>query len=237
MDHETQGLENTLRDLWIRIVEEGEKIRVDKPNDTIRLLIENGYARVQDGFIELTEKGLEAGRKLVRLHRLTERLLFDVLGAEEEVYERVACEMEHVIPEELEEAICTLLGHPTKCPHGKPIPPGRCCLERRSFVPTLVHPLTELAPGTEAKISYMDVPEETYTRLIGLGLAPGKRIKIHQTKPTTILSTGDTQVAIDRDTASRIYAVALHVPREQKEQLGRHRWRLRIRHRGGRNNE
>jgi DtxR family Mn-dependent transcriptional regulator len=38
-----------------------------------------------------------------------------------------ACKFEHIISPELDQKICTFLGHPAKCPHGSQIPPGPCC--------------------------------------------------------------------------------------------------------------
>jgi len=35
--------------------------------------------------------------------------------------------MEHIIDPEVTASICSFLGHPRKCPHGKPIPSGNCC--------------------------------------------------------------------------------------------------------------
>ncbi len=206
----SEKLENLVRDLWIAIKEEGREVREKDldPSDLVELE-KTGYVRREKGRIVLTDKGEEAGRKLVRLHRLTERLLSDVLGMEEEVYEKVACRVEHLIPEELEEAVCTLLGHPRVCPHGKPIPPGSCCLAGKRYVETVVHPLTELEEGGSGRISYIYVENpQVMTRLINLGLRPGRRVTVLKRFPAYIVQVGNTQIALDTEIAGRIYVVS-----------------------------
>jgi DtxR family transcriptional regulator, Mn-dependent transcriptional regulator len=72
----------------------------------------------------LTEEGEAHARDVVRRHRLTERLFRDLLDLGERAMEDQACEFEHILSREATESVCTLLGHPPTCPHGKPIPPG-----------------------------------------------------------------------------------------------------------------
>ncbi len=206
----SEKLENLVRDLWIAIKEEGREVGDKELSpDDLEELEKAGYVRREGGRIVLTNEGERVGRKLVRLHRLTERLLSDVLGMEEEVYERVACRVEHLIPEELEEAVCTLLGHPRLCPHGKPIPPGGCCLSGKRYVETVVHPLTELEEGGSGRISYIYVENpQVMTRLMNLGLRPGRRVTVLKRFPAYIVQVGNTQVALDYEVASRIYVVS-----------------------------
>jgi DtxR family Mn-dependent transcriptional regulator len=227
---ERSHIENTVRDLWVKLVEERSQVKAADLGDKLKELIEQGLVEVKNGYVVLTKAGEELGRKLIRLHRLTERLLFDILEAEEKVYEKVACEVEHVIPEALEEAICTLLGHPSRCPHGKPIPPGRCCLEGRRTVYPLVRPLSELRPGVEARVSYMEVDEDTYNQLVSLGIAPGKKVVVQAVKPVVVVSAGATQVSLDRSTAEKVKVVVIEPTGEEGER-GQHRWRHRWRHR------
>lgn len=77
--------------------------------------------------INLTERGKKIARKVVRRHRLAERLLVDVLNIKKEEIEDVACGFEHSINKNVEEEICKLLNHPRFCPHKNPIPKGKCC--------------------------------------------------------------------------------------------------------------
>ena len=76
---------------------------------------------------EITNKGQKTGKSVVRRNRLGERLLADVLALQDIDVVETACKFEHILNEGVEEAICTILGHPSYCPHGKPIPKGACC--------------------------------------------------------------------------------------------------------------
>ncbi|MCW4054808.1 MAG: metal-dependent transcriptional regulator [Candidatus Bathyarchaeota archaeon] len=75
--------------------------------------------------IQLADKGREIARGIIRGHRLIEVLMKKALKTE--VREDTVCGMEHHMNEEFMDALCTLLQHPIKCPHGNPIPRGKCC--------------------------------------------------------------------------------------------------------------
>ncbi len=81
---------------------------------------------------EFTPKGEARARDVIRRHRLAERLFMDVLSIQDEQeIESSACKFEHILSPEVTDRMCTLLGHPTACPHGSPIPTGECCVEKR----------------------------------------------------------------------------------------------------------
>jgi len=71
----------------------------------------------------LTEDGHKWAAKIVRLHRLWELYLADVVGVGVERVHRSAEEMEHIISEEVEDQLTTMLSNPTSDPHSQPIPP------------------------------------------------------------------------------------------------------------------
>jgi putative ABC transport system ATP-binding protein len=81
----------------------------------------------QNGVVLLTDGGKSRARDVVRRHRLAERLFKDTFRIEDHEAHSQACKFEHIISPELDERICSFLGHPTSCPHGNPIPPGECC--------------------------------------------------------------------------------------------------------------
>jgi len=83
--------------------------------------------RVANHNISLTERGKTRARDVVRRHRLAERLFKDTFRIDDHEAHSQACKFEHIISPELDERICSFLGHPTTCPHGNPIPPGDCC--------------------------------------------------------------------------------------------------------------
>ena len=79
------------------------------------------------GDVHLTEAGSRRARDVVRRHRLAERLFTDTFAIEDAEAQVQACRFEHLITPELDQRICSFLGHPKTCPHGNPIPPGSCC--------------------------------------------------------------------------------------------------------------
>jgi putative ABC transport system ATP-binding protein len=77
--------------------------------------------------VQLTPAGSQRARDVVRRHRLAERLFTDTFQIGDFEARTQACRFEHLISPELDQRICTFLGHPKTCPHGNPIPPGDCC--------------------------------------------------------------------------------------------------------------
>ena len=75
--------------------------------------------------VKLTSKGTEIGRRMIRNTRLAELLMRRILNVN--LDGRVVCGLEHHMSDEFAEALCTLLGHPSRCPHGHTIPLGHCC--------------------------------------------------------------------------------------------------------------
>src|SRR5438477_12227297 len=91
-----------------------------------------GLLKLVNGVERFTPAGEERARTVIRRHRLAERLFMDVLSIRDEVeVESSACKFEHILSPDVTDRICTLLGHPVECPHGSPIPPGECCVEKR----------------------------------------------------------------------------------------------------------
>jgi putative ABC transport system ATP-binding protein len=82
---------------------------------------------LENGEAQLTAVGSQRARGVVRRHRLAERLFKDTFSIDESEVHTQACKFEHIISPELDERICTFLGHPKTCPHGNAIPPGDCC--------------------------------------------------------------------------------------------------------------
>jgi putative ABC transport system ATP-binding protein len=97
--------------------------------------------------VELTSKGRQRAADIIRRHRLAERLFTDSLAMDSETeIEQQACKFEHILSPEATDKICTFLGHPKTCPHGAPIPSGRCCGEVAESDPTR-RPLTRARAG------------------------------------------------------------------------------------------
>jgi putative ABC transport system ATP-binding protein len=82
---------------------------------------------LNNGDVHLTASGSSRARDVVRRHRLAERLFKDTFSIDDSEVHTQACKFEHIISPELDQRICTFLGHPKTCPHGNAIPPGPCC--------------------------------------------------------------------------------------------------------------
>ena len=152
--------------------------------------------------INFTPKGLEAGRLLIRSHRIAERLISDVLGGEFEVG---ACEFEHLTNKDLVDSLCTLLGHPRECPHGHPIPLGECCRISADTVKSSILPLSSLEIGQCAEIAYVQCKDKREIHLLeGLQLKPGTTVKLHQRFPTYVIEVEGAQIAVDDEVVKNI---------------------------------
>jgi DtxR family Mn-dependent transcriptional regulator len=87
----------------------------------------NGASGAGNSEVHLTAAGSLRARDVVRRHRLAERLFTDTFAVADADAHVQACQFEHIITPDLDQRICSFLGHPKTCPHGNPIPPGLCC--------------------------------------------------------------------------------------------------------------
>ncbi len=87
----------------------------------------NRLIALRDHRLTFTPEGEARARALIRRHRLAELLFSQTLSMSNYQAEVEACVFEHILSPEATNRICTFLGHPRFCPHGKAIPPGPCC--------------------------------------------------------------------------------------------------------------
>ena len=92
-------------------------------SQTVARMERDNLVRVQgDRHLELSDEGRARAIRVMRKHRLAERLLIDVIGLDWELVHDEACRWEHVISEDVERKLVDLLGTPTESPYGNPIP-------------------------------------------------------------------------------------------------------------------
>lgn len=205
--------DEVMEKVWMK-KEEGSVRKEDllKSNDPrishelLEGMIRDDYLFDVKGEINLTDKGYGIAFKIIRSHRLAERLFVDILEIGDEFLEPNACTLEHVLSQEITTAICTLLGHPRECPHGRPIPQGECCKKVVKAVGRVVMPLSELRAGESSKIVY--VATKNHSRLdmlTTLGISPGTTVKVHQTFPSFVIKVAETDVALDTDILKSVY--------------------------------
>ncbi len=167
-------------------------------------LAKHGWIEINGQKVALLPKGEQRAQELVRRHRLSLRMFYDLFaldGAEAE-----ACKFEHILSPEVTDSVCTLLGHPPNSPDGKPIPRGKCCTMFRQEMKPLVAPLADLMPGEKAKIVFI-TPEShsRLDRLSAMGVVPGSVVKLHQKKPSYVIELGETMIAVDKDITKEIF--------------------------------
>ena len=154
-------------------------------SEMVRRLRAEGYIEVSGRTLALTEKGRSLAQSVVRKHRLAERLLTDVLGLPWHRAHLEACRWEHVISDEVEERLVAVLGNPTTCPHGNPIPGS-------GGAHVATRPLTDVAPGVEVVLTRVLVQVEldldSLTYLADAGFTPGVHATLRGRAPDGTLT-------------------------------------------------
>ncbi len=126
-------------------------------------LTEDGYVTREGRRLSLTDSGRALAEKVVRKHRLAERLLVDVIGLEWHKVHREAGRWEHVISDDVEARLVELLGDPATCPHGNPIPGSGSV-----GAPVSTRPLAEVGSGERVRL--VRISEEVELNLGSLTL-------------------------------------------------------------------
>lgn len=129
--------------------------------------------------VTLTREGKKAALEVIRHHRLLEAWLVQTLGYSwDEVHEE-AERLEHVISEDFEQRIAAAMGHPTRDPHGEPIPTAD--LKMPFDDSTLLSALRQGQRATVKRVKASD--KELLRYLEGLGLVPGVQLEVKDYSP------------------------------------------------------
>jgi DtxR family Mn-dependent transcriptional regulator len=129
--------------------------------------------------VKLTEKGRRIALRTIRKHRLSERLLTDLLDVEWDKVHEAACKLEHSISDEIAKKIEKALGHPKTCPHGNPIP-----TECGGIIEEKSRPLSDLDLGERGVIAKItDEGREVLEYLSSLEVRPDKTLEIIEKAP------------------------------------------------------
>lgn len=102
-----------------------ERLKQSGPtvSQTVARMERDGLVTVHpDRHLVLSEKGLQLATRVMRRHRLAERLLTDVIGLDWHLVHEEACRWEHVISTDVERRLVEILDHPVSSPYGNPIP-------------------------------------------------------------------------------------------------------------------
>jgi DtxR family Mn-dependent transcriptional regulator len=166
-----------------------------------------------DGLVErgakkeaiLTDAGRERAERVVRKHRLIERLLTDFMGyTGAEAHER-ADALGDTFDDEMIERIDERLGHPDRCPHGWPVDPA---IEQKEN--SELAPLGSLSPGTKATIVRLAEHDgELLHWFYDHGLVPGTTVTVRSAQPAadevTIALANDGERAISEKAAAGLF--------------------------------
>lgn len=207
----TEKAEEVLEALWVA-EEDGqtfldpEKMAFRSDDPAYLELTGHALIEVRNGMIHFRPEGREEGKITIRRHRLAERLMMDVLNIRGDEGEYKACQFEHLLNEGADVKVCTMLNHPSTCPHGKPIPPGECCVEARAKGDLGIVPLTEFKSGQDGEIAYIQTEDnKKMQKLMAMGVLPGNRIVLVQAFPSYIFRVGYSEFAIDTNLAKEIF--------------------------------
>lgn len=154
--------------------------------------------------VKLTKTGQRHALDVIRRHRLSERLLTDLLKMEWSHVHDYASQLEHALPDDVMKSLDTVLGYPTRCPHGNPVPRPNGTLPSEQS-----QPLDTMALKQSGIILKIGKERRDYLEYIEkLQLLPGMRVQILKKEPfdgpITIMSQGKTQ-ALGRNIAAIIH--------------------------------
>lgn len=201
--------EEVLETLWAHAEEEKQEslgLGVARGEPEIEELSRLGYIKLIGDKLALTEKGKGEGQKIVRRHRLAERLFADILDVKEKLVHPLSCKFEHLLSDGVEDNICTLLGHPKTCPHGRVIPQGECCRKSRQNINKVISALNNLGVNHKGKVAYIHTKDhKKLQKLMSMGVLPGITIGLIQKFPSYVFQVGQSQFAVDKELAECIF--------------------------------
>ena len=176
-------------------------------DEVIKSMVNDSLVVLSGDRLTFTKNGEERGKGIIRRHRLAERLFTEIFLIEDDArIESNACEFEHILSPEVTESVCTFLGHPPTCPHGRPVPRGKCCEKFHKEMKPLVTPLNELHPGEQGRIVFIAPKYHArLDRLSTMGIIPGSVVRLHQKRPSYVLEIGETTLALDGEIVKEIY--------------------------------
>lgn len=188
--------------------------------EMLKKLEKKGFVKYKPYYgAALTKRGRTRGKRMTRRHRILERFLTDVLKIKRSDVHDQACEMEHAISDEVEEALCKYLGHPEECSDDeKPIPPcdkdvESCveCIEKggpRGRRKKELVSLVNLKKGEKGTIRFLRGGKGLVRRLSDLGLTRNTKVTINRTAPfrgPIEICVRGTNLALGRGVANKVF--------------------------------
>lgn len=185
-------------------------LRVTPPTAwaTVRRMQRDGMVEVDDKkTIRLTKRGRELAESVARRHRLAERFLTEALGLGWADAHEEAHHFEHGMTPVIEERIMAMLGNPTTCPHGSPIPGTGAKLSANLVA------LDTLEAGDAASVEFISEELEEDVEILHYlerhSIKPGQVVRVEEKVPSMgvmLLAIDGESVSLGLPVASRIRA-------------------------------
>jgi DtxR family Mn-dependent transcriptional regulator len=174
-----------------------------------------------DRHLELTPLGREKATRVMRKHRLAERLLLDVIGLEWEYVHDEACRWEHVMSDRVERKLLSMLVDPRESPYGNPIPgleelggPAGGDEFRAGGVVALPDAL-QGASAADLLVRRLGEPLQTDLELMGtlsrLGVRPGRQVRAERAGGGVRVRTAAGSVDVPAVAAHHVFVVPVGV--------------------------
>jgi DtxR family Mn-dependent transcriptional regulator len=189
-------------------------------SQTVARMERDGLLHVSgDRHLELTEAGRRKAVRVMRKHRLAERLLLDVIGLEWQFVHEEACRWEHVMSERVERKLFTMLAGVDESPYGNPIPgldelggPADGETRFQDGVVTLPEALRRSAEGDTFVVRRLGETVQTDTDLMAslaaAGVVPGSGVSASRAGDTLRIWSPAGEVALPLAVAAHVFVVA-----------------------------
>jgi DtxR family Mn-dependent transcriptional regulator len=189
-------------------------------SQTVARMERDGLLTVEgDRHLQLTEEGTRLATRVMRKHRLAERLLTDVIGLDWELVHAEACRWEHVMSETVERRLVELLGHPTASPYGNPIP-GLAELGESAGpdgAEDVLEALDAVVGGraTEVRVRVRRISEELQKdevvmgALRRVGAMPDTAVTVASGAEGVLIGSGGETAEIDAELASHLFVTRI----------------------------
>jgi DtxR family Mn-dependent transcriptional regulator len=174
-----------------------ERLGLSAPSvsEGVRRLVDAGLMVLdEDRVVGLTEQGNAQAMRVMRKHRLAERLLVDVLGLEPQYVHDEACRWEHVMSDRVEKKLFDFLGQPTTSPYGNPIP----------GVEELDYEVLALADARGERVRLERISEQLQSahglmhELAEAGIVPGAEVEVRRDAGLVLVGpAGDVEIYPD----------------------------------------
>jgi DtxR family Mn-dependent transcriptional regulator len=186
-------------------------------SQTVARMERDGLLTVEgDRHLELTDQGAALATRVMRKHRLAERLLTDVIGLDWELVHEEACRWEHVISDDVEKRLLELLGNPVESPYGNPIPG----LAELGAIPAGdfmdgVRPLADVAATVPSQVlirrisEELQKDEELMSALRRVGARPDKAVSALASGEFITIAAGGESAEVPYDSAEHLFVKVL----------------------------